>query len=85
MTEQLPEVGVSYAVGPGNAEFRAHSNREALGSLARYLGAGVTEARALYLLEHPAELAAELRQRPVSVAEARRRLERRFLDPSLSP
>jgi hypothetical protein len=48
---------------------------EGVRSLARYLD--VTEHRAAALLDDPRELAAELRLRPVSVAEAWRQLEDR--------
>jgi hypothetical protein len=48
---------------------------EALRSLARYLG--VTEARAAECLADRAEYRAELRLRPLSVAEAWRQLEDR--------
>lgn len=52
-----PQDGVEYAGGP--EAFRAHSYREASRSLARHLG--ITESRALDLLDDPLGLAAEIR------------------------
>jgi hypothetical protein len=76
MSKPRPAPGVSYA--GGLPEFLAASRGEAVRSLAAYLG--VTEVRALGLLDDPAQLAVELRSHPLAVTRARRRLERRFPD-----
>jgi hypothetical protein len=61
-------------------EFAEARSLSATASLAKFLG--VDEARALDLLAHPAEYAAELRSRSrLTVREAMRQLERRYLPP----
>jgi hypothetical protein len=78
MPDQRPEAGVSYAAYPTD-EYRVHCRLEAVKSLAKSWG--ITETRAAGCLADPAEYAAEFRLRPVSVREARRRLERRYAVP----
>lgn len=78
MSKPRPEPGTEYACGIlPNPEFRAASHREAVACLARSWG--ITETRAAALLDDPAAYAEAARTQPVSGAEARRALERRYV------
>jgi hypothetical protein len=78
VSKSHPEAHVEYAADV-NAEYRAHNHGEATRSLAKAWG--ITEDRAADCLASPAVYAAELRSRPLSVAQALRQLEARRYPP----
>lgn len=80
MARQRPEPFTEYAAAP-TAEYVAHGVSEAARSLAAFLG--TTQHRAMDLLQDGA--AEEIRSRLANPLVARRRLERRYADPSMLP